>query len=304
MKSKVTKLYAYRSASLPAELGRWRIAEEEIQERLATLAASNSREEKADTVAAGDGVCCVCRGDVSLPNRGHVLLFPGRGLPGAKEAEEKAVGKKVGEQLETTIGSRALTLEIQEIRRRYPAAIDDALVCKAGIAGVHTLKEYAAWYRGEHEPERRRKAVGNIVRYWMELMGKNSVFAIDEEEQAAWAHETAKGMYAHMLAVGEDPHVPEEGVEFLTKEQAIARIAKRYLPYYQNGVLVRAIAESRGVHLDEDHIARRYAQIAEFRGVPLAQAKADVSEETLLDTDYANKVYELLSAEAEPLLEV
>lgn len=304
MKSKVTNLYAYRAEPLPDRMGRWHVTDEEIEKNLAALAATHAAEERVEVVEAGDGVRCMCVGNAFLPHRSSVLLFPGRGLSFAEAGEKAVVGKKVGDLFETTIGGKKLTLKVVEILRRYPAPINDALVSRAGIEGVSTLKEYTQWYREQNELEHRRQAIGGIVMYWMQLLTERSTFAIEEEEQQAWALENGERMYEHMLAVGEDPHIPEEGVEFLTKEQTIEKLARQYLPYYKNGVVIRALAEKMGIHFDGEYLEKRYQQIAEYRGVSLEEAKAGVSEEALLDTDYANKVYELLSAEAEALLEV
>lgn len=249
MKSKVTNLYAYRAEPLPEEMERWHVTNEEIEKNLAALAATHAVEERVEVVEAGDGVRCVCVGDASLPHRSSVLLFLGRGLPFAKEGEKAVVGKKVGDQFEATIGAMKLTLQVVEILRRYPAQISDALVSKADIEGVSTLEEYAQWYRKQNEPEHRRRAIGGIVMYWMQLLTERSTFAIDEEEQQAWTLGNGERMYEHMLAVGEDPHIPEEGVEFLTKEQAIEKLARQYLPYYKNGVDIRALAEKMGITL-------------------------------------------------------
>lgn len=300
MRSTVTKLYDYRSEPVPEALTRWHIPDGEIRERLAVLSRAHARETAADTVEKGDGVRCVRTDGTG----GSVLLFPGRGLPGAAGAEQAVLGKRIGERFETAIGERALALEVAEIRRRCPAEINDDLIRLEKIEQVETLEDYARWYREENEPARKQQAAANIAIHWQQLLAERSSFAIDEAEQTVWAERNARRMYDSMLAAGKDPHIPDEGVTFLTAQQAIAKLADQYMPNYKYSLVIRALARQRGICLDSDYLERRYAQIAEFRKISLEQAKADAPAELLLDTDYSSKVYELLTAEAQPLLEV
>ena len=304
MKSTLMTYYDYRSEPVPESLTYWRVSDEEIQERLMAIARANAQEVSVALVETGDAVSCVCIGDSSIPGREHVLLYPGLDIPGAGIAERAVIGKRVGEAFDTVVGVNPLVLQVEEIRRRYPAQINDDLVQGEYIDGVKTVADFACWYREQNEPERKRIAQMNIASFWMQEVEKKSQLLIDPEERLTWAMRHAKQRFDSLVAAGIDPCIPEEGFDFLTEEQALQQIADGLLLNFNLVVAVRGIADRKGIVLDEEWLEKRYQQIAASEAKSVEQVRAENDAESILERDYMNRVQEMLMAEAERFLEV
>ena len=89
MKSRVVSYYDYKKLEIPEELTRWHIPDEEIWKELEFQAGDHAVEKRAeDAVKIGDSVRCVCvKASKEKWKDRTVLLYPGRGLPGAESAE-------------------------------------------------------------------------------------------------------------------------------------------------------------------------------------------------------------------------
>lgn len=220
MKSKVTQLYDMRQVSIPAELRKWRVSEEEVQAQLARIAAAHPMESKPHTVEPGDSVLCRTTGADARWNREALPFYPGRNM--LPEVEAALIGMQVGETREA--GDKTLT--VLEITRRRPAPLTDALIAEEGIENVSTIAQYEDWWRALTEQDRKRTAIQRLIFAIQQEMIQNSVFACDEEELNGIAREMAQKQYAAMVKAGIDPTVPDEGVDFLTEEEALKRIAR------------------------------------------------------------------------------
>lgn len=304
MQSKVITLYDYRSDQVPEELTCWRVMDQEIEEQLASLAQAHAKIISVENVEIGDAVKCICMG-ADLQGRATILLYPGRSLPGAKEAEISVIGKKKNDVFATTINGTALTLQVQEILRRGgPLTIDDALVKLEQIEGVNTVMDYARWYRDQKEPDRRKEAAFQIGQFWFRRISRLSEFAIDQEEQKKWAKDNARLSFHSMVAAGENPCIPEEGFTLLTEEEAMEKMAERILPQFSTMVAARALAGERGIVFDKDGLEPKYQQIAAFLHCTLEEAKKEVSSELVSDGFYVDQAVKILCEEAETFLEV
>lgn len=199
-----------------------------IQNELEALAADNaSQAEVTDAIAVGDSVRCVCTacGEKAWIGR-IVLLYPGRCLPGAEEAEKRIVGCKVGQEITCTVGQWEMTVTIEGAVRQITSAVNDAFVVSLNIPGVSTVAEYSRWYHQQHDMERKTKASYGITHFWLTQTAERSTYEIDEEEKWQWCLERGKIMFEGMLAAGVDMRIPEEGFEILTDEQAIEKAAR------------------------------------------------------------------------------
>ena len=304
MKSKITKLFDYRTLTVPPEMTRWRTPQSEIDKKLAAVALSHAEQRKVETVENGDAVLCAQTGEAVLAGRDTVLLYPGRNLPGAKEAESAVIGRKVGERFETSIGGKALTLEVRGITRNLRPEINDELVRRENVEGVETLEDYIRWFCGEDEEKRRQDACQEIAIYWIRQMAANSEADIVEEEQQAYMRESARFNYDLMVKVGEDPCIPEDGVEFLTEEQALAKLGEEVKPYFLTNAVCALIANERGVVIGEAELEKEYQAQAEYMKQSVEAAREQTPPEKLLELMYFEKAMELLAEEAAKFLEV
>ena len=110
MRSKLTQCYDYRQLAVPEELKKWRFPESQIDEELEALARDHSSEQQMEgPVKDGHSVQCTCLKDEKGNWEGRtVLLYPGRSLPGAQEAEQAVLGKRQGETFSCQLKARTL----------------------------------------------------------------------------------------------------------------------------------------------------------------------------------------------------
>lgn len=220
MKSKVTYLYDMRQASVPEELRKWRVSEAEVQVQLARVAAAHPVETKPSTVALGDSVLCRTAGKEAKWNRDALPFYPGRNM--LPEVETALVGMQVGETRE--VGDKEIT--VMEITRRQPAPLTDALIAEEGIEGVSTLAQYRDWWKHNTEQDRRNRALSSIVYCLQAEVVSHSQILCDEAEMDRMSHKMAQKQYTAMVNAGIDPTVPDEGVDFLTEEEALEKMAQ------------------------------------------------------------------------------
>lgn len=260
--SKVTKLFDYKNESVPVENTQWRVRENEIQERLSEIAERHKKLEETDQVEAGDGVYCTCVNGTNLNGRTVVLVYPGRQMPYAKEAEKALIGHRKGEVVSVVVHDTQLKVQIQRIMRIGLAPeISDSLIESEGIENVHTIEEFKAWYRSAHEPENRENAIHYITMYWLDEMAKKSEFELDEEEQNAYAWERAKWQFDEEVADGMNPCIPDDGFELLSEEQVIQKYADEwYIPSYRIELVKKYLYEQYNILASsEDAEDRLYA---------------------------------------------
>ena len=220
MKSKIVKLFDMKELEIPSDLLNWHMSNEEIDAELNRLAASHPVETHPNTAETGDSVLCRAVSDDPKWNREAMPIYPGRGMLEAT-LENAVVGMKVAES--KTVGN--VTLTVLEITRRRPSQINDELIKKGNIDGVETVEQYRAWLRQTTELDRKRTMLNRLAYYLLEEVAKRSEMEIDDEEFDTIAENIAKKQYQAMVNAGIDPTIPEDGVDFLTEEEALAKMA-------------------------------------------------------------------------------
>lgn len=220
MKTKVSKLYDMNKVAVPQELCKWRVSSEEVDAQLARIATSHPLETKPEKAEMGDSVLCRTASQNPRWNRVTLPLYPGRNM--APAFLENAV---VGMQLGETKSTDGIQITVLDITRRRPAALTDALMVAEKIDGVETITQYRDWWKAKTEVDRKATALNRIVYCIQQEMVSRSEFDIDEEELSGIAHDMAKKQYTAMVNAGIDPTVPEDGVDFLTEEEALKKIA-------------------------------------------------------------------------------
>lgn len=220
MKSIIIKLFDMKELEIPSDLLDWHMSDEEIDADMNRLAVSHPVETHLDTVETGDSVLCRTVSDDSKWNWEAVPVYPGRGMLEAA-LENAVVGLKVAES--KAVGN--ITFTVLEITRRRPSQINDELIQKENIDGVETVEQYRAWLRQTTELDRKRTALNRLSYYLLEEVAKRSEMEIDNEEFDSIAESLAKKQYQAMVNAGIDPTIPDDGVDFLTEEEALAKMA-------------------------------------------------------------------------------
>lgn len=294
MKSTVAKLYDYRKSTVPEEMTRWRVGPGELDDQLETLARAHAAEFRADTVQAGDSVRLTRAGGRD------VLLYPGLSLPGAEEAEGTAVGLHVGDALTAPVNGTALTMTVAEILRRAPAAIDDALVQAEHIDGVSTLEEYRRWYQAKAEEENKSSAAKNIAFFLLDELRDKSEYALDQAELDDWMSQRAQQIFDESIAMGEDPHIPDEGVELLTDEQAIEQIKAQLPPEFKMVLVCDELCGREGLPTAWEDLREEFEQ---FMPPDAAEEEREQAKAMFLENAPMTKAFDWLREKAEQYLE-
>ena len=231
MKSTVKTLFDMRQVEVPAQMRAWHVKSDEVDAQLARIAAAHPVELFPDTVKEGDSVLCRTESENPTWKRQAVPIYPGRKM--VPTLENAVLGMKLGEQ-KTVDG---ITISVLEIIRRCPGELTDELVRSEKIDGVETVEQYRAWWKTHTEQERRSERIRQIAYFIQEAVVANSELVCDEKELEATSHDMARKQYDAMVASGIDPTIPEDGVDFLTEEEAIEKIARENEPRLKSCVV-------------------------------------------------------------------
>ncbi len=298
MRSIVTELCDRSRLTVPEDMTKWRVGPDELDEQLNTLACSHAREFQPDTVQTGDSVRLSCPG---RPN--DVLLFPGLGLPGAEDAERAVIGLHVGDALTAPICGAAQTMTVQEIRRRAPAAIDDGLIQAEHIEGVATIEDYRRWYQTKTEEENKANAAKNIAFFLMDEIRDHSKYALDQAEVDAWCDRRARECFDECIAMGEDPHSPDEGFELLTDEQAIEKLKGEVLPEFKTILVGEKLCADNGVSVAWEDVREEFEQYMPPDQEGVTEEEWEQAKAEFLENAPTIKAFDLLREEAKRYLE-
>ena len=232
MRSTITKLYDRSQYQPEDHLRRWRVSQQQIQAKLDKLCEDHAEEMDVEIVCAGDSVAC--RGERQSPqwNRPRVLFYPRRGL-GGQALEKALLGMTEGESKTAATDGTQVTLTVTRIVRRAPCPLTDELVKSEKIEGVDTVEAYKAWYRKTTEEANREHALSAVTKDILRAITENSELSIDPEEEFAWCKSAGDYDYDRDVRAGGDPTIPEEGIEFLTEEQARQKYYEEMRPYFR-----------------------------------------------------------------------
>ena len=306
MNSSVLQCCDYISLPIPVESTRWKISDEEILQELQALSADHAVERQVTRpVQTGDCVRCVCRDAADDAWKGRVvLLYPGRAMPGAEQAEQAVLGHSAGEVFASEISGTTMQLEITDVICHQSLPLGDELVQTLALPGVETVEDYKGWYRQQHDGERRQKACYAIVSYWLKQIADRSEIRVDEAERRDWTLHRARKLFPALLRAGIDARKPRDGGEPLTEEQAIEAIAREQERYFVPFVIYCYFCDRDHFSLTEQDYLAELEQLGAQRGLTLEEAKEQSDFTFYLEQKYQEHTYLLLSREAEAFLEV
>ena len=304
MKSKMINCYDYTQLEVPEELGLWRYPDSVIEEELERLAKDYSGEKEVEEVREGDSVRCICTESSSENWKGRViLLYPGRGLPGAEEAETAVLGRRTGEIFTCSIRGTELTLKIKNAVHKNVMKVGDELIAMLNLPGVQNVEDFYRWYHEQHDREYKDKTCIRICHYWLEEISKRSEFQIDEEEKREWCLHRANTIYDGLMAADVDARKQEDG-SLVTKEEAIEQIAQGQEIYFIPYIIYCYFCEKGHFLITEEDVVAGVEKIAKERGEKLEDLMKQADLESYRMVKYQEYTFHLLMAEAEKYLEV
>lgn len=297
MKAIVTKLCDISSLTVPEEMTKWRVRPEDVEDQLRTLALSHAVELHPDKAAFHDSV------RLSAEGRMDVLLYPGLSLPGAEGAEKAVLGLGVGDTLTAPIGGSALTMRVEEIRRRVPAEINDALIQAQDMDGVSTVEQYRDWYRAKTEAQNKEILLKEIAFYLLGALRDRSEFDFDREELDAWARERAQESIDSCTAMGEDPHIPDEGVELLTDEGVLDKFQDMAITEFKTRLAAEELCRQNHVSVAFDEASRKEFEQMLPPDLEISEEDREASKAAFVEGIPISKAFDLLRSYAEKYME-
>lgn len=306
MKSKIVECFDYRTLEVEDHLRKWKIPDSEIREEMENLARDHSGEtETEDGAKAEDCVSCICT-EASAANWKNrtVLLYPGRNLKGAQEAEKACLGKRPGDVFSCEIRGVQVTLAVKKVIRRKKVTVGPELFRILQLPGVSTEEDFARWYHEQHDEERRQKASYGIVSFWMQEMAKRSTFSIDEEEKKSWCRVRGEKTYISMLAAGYDMKKEERDGAPITEEEAIEEASSQQEQYFIPYLLYEYFSKKDGFTVSEEEYERVLADEAKRVGLSLEEAHRQSDISMYRYVKYQEHAFLLLAEEAKTYLEV
>lgn len=296
MKAIVTKLCDMDSLTVPEEMTKWRVRSEDVEEQLRTLALTHAVELHPDRVESHDSV------RLSADGRMDVLLYPGLNLPGAQEAEKAVLGLGVGDTLIAPIGGSTLTMRVEEIRRRAPAAIDDGLIQAEKMDGVSTVEDYRSWYRAKTEAQNKETIQKEIAIYLLGELRDGSQYDFDREEVDAWAAQRAQNAIHDCIAMGEDPHIPDEGVELLTDDQVLEKFKNMAITELKTRLVAEELCKRYHISIAFEDSREEFEQMLPPE-LEISEEDREASKAAFVEAIPVTKAFNLLHASAEKYME-
>lgn len=301
MKSTVSKLYDRHCVTVPKEMGKWRIDGREVEQQLILLSHTHGTETNVDKVQAGDSVRLSCE-EGNLQGR-VVLIYPGLDLPGAADAEGAVLGCCVNDSVTTKINGTSVVLKVEEILRRIPVDIDDALVQKEHLEGIHTVDEYRRMCRKRIEEQNRTQAKKIISNFILNEITKHSEYAMDSKEMEAWKDENARAQYEALIEEGEDPRIAEDGTK-LTEEEAIENLKEEQEYSFKRDLVCHALCAAQGISLEWEALKEEFEKmIPPEMAAVISEEEMEEEKASYVKNAAITKVYDFLYEEAGAYLE-
>lgn len=221
MNGVVSKLYDIDSIVIPEELLQFHVDEQQVEAEVQRLSVRYAKESPAEVVSKGDLVYCQADSD-SYPDGRTVLIYTGMQIPGAEQAEEAVIGKKVEEGCQTVLAGKSVTLTITKVLHRSPAEVTDELVASIGLDGVTTVDAYRQYIWEKMRADQEMEQSKEIIRLFLNEMTEKTSYTYDEAEMDAYVKEE---MEKHADEMPEDYEITPEEI----RESIISQMKQRWM---------------------------------------------------------------------------
>ncbi len=280
MKASVIRLCDMDKIVIPPELLNVELDEQTLAEAVARLGLRYAAESEAETVEVGDIVHCQPDAN-SYPDGRDILLYTDVAMPGAKQAAQAAVGKRVGEAFEAAVADKTVQLTVSKIVRRTPAEVNDALIASMGIEGVSTVADYTAYTREKMLADLRMERSKEITGLIVDTMDKESEFDCDPAilDEIVAAQEE---MYAADYAAAGIDITPED-------------LRKSILAQTRQAWLAEAFCMERGIEIDRasaEQYADQMIEMMTLMGEEVPERSAML--EMALENEYFRGFYDYI----------
>lgn len=235
MKASVIRLCDVDKIAIPPELLKVELDEKMLTDAVARLGLRYAAEAVAEIVEMGDTVHC--RPDASrYPDGRDILLYTDVALPGAEQAAQAAIGRRVGDGFEAVIAGKSVQLTVSKIVRRVPAEVNDALIASMALDGVSTVAEYTAYIRAKMLGDMRVERSKEITHLLVDKMTEDSEFDYNAAELEKMIDEEIELFSADYA---------EDSLDMTPAEMRSAIAAQ-----IKQGWVARAFCESHGIEID------------------------------------------------------
>lgn len=231
----VSRLCDIDSIVIPEEMLDISVDEQQVEAEVQALAIRYAKEKEEVTAEKGDLVMAKADAD-SYPDGRTILLYTGVEMPEAAEAAKAVLGKSTGDQVQTTLAGKPVTLTINKVLRRIPVEITDDLIAGIGLDGVSTIEDYKGYVREKLAGDLQMEAGKMVTAYMLDQMTKGSAYIYDETEMEAYIDAHMDECMAEYAAEGEtaDPDMIREGLIGQMKQNWMAE----------------AFCKSKGIEID------------------------------------------------------
>lgn len=123
------------------------------------------------------------------------------------------------------------------------------------------------------------------------------------EERDVWVWQRVNCIYDAMVAAGMDPTIPEEGIEFLTEEQAREKMFRQYLGFFSAYVVQAHVAELLSGKTMETICEEGLEKLAKENNMSVEDIRSNSNDSMIYGKFAQEAAMELLSQYAEQFLE-
>ncbi len=113
----------------------------------------------------------------------------------------------------------------------------------------------------------------------------------------------ARQIFDESIAMGEDPHIPDEGVELLTDEQAIEQIKSKLPPEFEMLLACSELCSQRGLSTAWEDLRSEFEQFMPPDQEGITEEEREQAKAMFLESAPVTKALDWLRDKAEKYLE-
>lgn len=181
-KSKVEKVYDFKTVNVPYEAFKVKIDEKDIKSSLYDEAKKHTVTVDAeDEVRRGDRVTLELQSNLDKFNKKNIPVVVGMGLFN-RELEDKLQGMKKNEAASLNIGGSPVTVKVLHIKRKIVPDLTDEMIKKLRIEGINTVDEFRRYTCNEKFSKSKEEKFEEIYGIVLNEVVTKSEFTLVEED--------------------------------------------------------------------------------------------------------------------------